>query len=219
MSRWLETRTGHCVMYSLVSIAPVGAVILAFANCTEEAVIMISAGILVLAISVMITFWVCGRSLMHGIDESLRQQQKQREQLLHMGAIRVNGKEVSTSPQDRRSSGDAMLLAARKKVKTVVIFAVGILSKVVGMLIFAMASPYGLETPLVLFLSPMTLVPPVWNIVNVTIHRGRTKLSSSSGVVAGSEQSRVKSSPASYVFVRHYSRRHKVVATAESTTS
>ena len=213
VSRWLETRNGHYITYSLVLIAPLGGVILALANYREEAVKMVSAGVLVLATSAMLLFSVCGRSLLRGIDESLKNQQQKQEQLQQLGVIRVNveGKRVSVSPQDRGGS-DAMLLAARKKVKMVVIFVVISLVLVDCTLIFAMASRYGIETPLVLFVSPMSLVPPIWNIVNVTVHRGRTKLPSK-GVSAKSGQSRVKSSSLSHVLVRPRSRPHQVVAT------
>lgn len=212
LSRWLETRPGHYVTYSLVSIAPVVAVALTFANCAEEAVKTISAGILVLATSVIASFWVCGKSLLKGIDESLRQQQQKQEQLQKMGVTRVNGKEARTSLHDH-SSGEAMLLAARAKVNKMVFFAVAILAKVVCMLLFAMASRYGLETPLLFFVSPMTLVPPIWNIVNVTVHRGRTKLSSSG--VASHGQSRVASLSPSY-FLSSRSRQRQVVVTETS---
>eukprot|EP00903_Cladosiphon_okamuranus_P009465 g9021.t2 len=172
ISRWLETRRGHHVTYGLVSIAPVVAVLLTFANYAEAAIIIISAGILILSTFVMVTFCVCGKSLVNGIDESLRQQRQMQEQLQKIGVIWENEKETRTTLHDQSSSGDALLLAARKKVKMIVIFAVTVLVKVMCMLFFAMGSRYGLETPLVFFLSPMTLVPPIWNIVNVTIHRG-----------------------------------------------
>lgn len=207
--------------YSLVSIAPVGAVILTFANFTEAAIRLISAGIIVLSIFMFIAFWVCGKSLLNGIDESLQRHEQQQQQLQKMGVLRVTGKEVST-PLQGRGSADPMLLAARKKVKTVVIFAIAILTKVICMLLFAIVSPYGVEIPLLLIVSPMTLIPPIWNIVNVVIHRGRTKLSRglllSPGGVASYGQSRLASLSASYVWPSR-SRQHQVVATEMSTAA
>lgn len=174
---------------------------------------LLSIQIVVLSLFLLVAFWMCGKSLLKGIDQALEQHQQKQQQLQKMGVIRVNGQEVGTPLQDL-SSGDPLLLAARKKVRMVVVFAIVVLMQVIAMLLFAIVSPYGTEAPLVVCISPMTLVPPIWNIVNVAIHRGRTKVSrgllfSSTGESVG--RSRVASPAVFYVseFVR--SRQHQIV--------
>ena len=175
-SLWLESLVGHCVSYALMSIPPVGAFVLAIAGRTEAAVMVITFQVFVCAPCLSLAFLVLGKSLLSGIDESLERQQQRKQQLQSAGVAQENGKAHGTSLQDR-SSGDPILLAARKKVKRVVMFAVSLPIQTSLILLFATVSRYGTETPLLFFFFPMTFTPPIWNLVNVTIHRGRTQLS------------------------------------------
>lgn len=198
---------GHYVTYGVLSIAPVGALILNIANYAEVGVKLLAAGVIVLAISVFTAFWVCGRSLLRGIDQSLQQQAQQQQQLQRVGVVRANGKE--TPSKHDRSKGDAMLLAARTKVKMVMVFTFVVLTKVVFLLSFSILSPYGVEAPLLFFISPMTLVPPIWNIVNVKIHQGRSKLSREYVLSSSDLRSGVSSLPMRFMWPAR-SRQHQV---------
>ena len=180
ISRWLESSVGQYLTYGVVSIAPVCAIVLDLVNRTEAAIRLITFQILVLGSLLLAVFYVCGKSLLKGFDGSLQQHKQMQDELQQMRVIMVKGKDASSSapssPAGRSSSGDAILLAARAKVKKVVVFAVSLLTNVLSMMLFAIVSPYGVEAPLLFFFIPMTLVPPIWNAVQVTIHRGRTRL-------------------------------------------
>ena len=158
------------VAYGLVSISPVGGIALDLANQPEMAVRAIAAGIIFLCAGVPVVFWVCGKSLLCGIEESLRLQRN----IQAARASRPAAKE-GLAP---RSAAEEELLSARRRVKGMVMFAFFVCGKVVGLLLFAASSKFGTEIPLLLFATPMALVPPVWNIINIQCHAGRTKLGS-----------------------------------------
>ena len=68
-----------------------------------------------------------------------------------------------------------------------------------------------------MFVSPMTLIPPLWNIASLMTHRGRTKLSFHGFACSG--QSRLASPSVSYACQSFYrSRQHQVIVTAETST-
>lgn len=217
ISLWLESAVGHYVSYTFVSIPPVGAVVLAVANRPEAAVRLITFQVLVLAPMLSASFLVLGKSLLKGIDESLQRQQRRSQQLQSMGVVLDHEKEPSTRSSGR-SSGDLMLLAARKKVKKVVMFTVALPTQTASMLLFATVSRYGAEAPLVFFFFPMTFTPPIWNIFNVTIHQGRTQLSRlSSGGVSRYTRTRMSSLSSTFSWRRRSSQPRRVVPTETST--
>ena len=216
-SLWLESSVGHYAAYTFVSIPPVGSVVLAIAGRAEAAVGVITLQVLVLAPCLSASFLVLGKSLLKGIDDSLQQQQQRQQQLQAMGVTPEHGKKPSTaSSPGRRSSGDLMLLAARKKVKRVVMFAVALPTQTACMLLFAAVTRFGTEAPLLLFFFPMTFTPPIWNIVNVGIHQGRTQLSLSGGGPSF-RRPRISSISISSLSWRRRSQQRQVAAVETST--
>lgn len=178
ISTWLESPVGHYVTYTLVSIAPACAVVSDLVNNMETGLRWIAVGVIVLCSSMTIIFLVCGKSLLHAINESVRKQEER--MLLDRDASIVD--ETTTagmsgaSKRSRSSARRDALLVARRKVKMVVFFAVTTLAKVVGILMVGLLSKYGMASPLILFLAPLGLIPPVWNVAHIQVHSKRTKL-------------------------------------------
>ena len=170
ISQWLETPTGHVVAYGLVSISPVGGIALDLVNQSEVAVRVIAAGIIVLCVGIPVVYWVCGRSLLRGIEESLRLQR-------HVQVARASREAGEEGPKGR-SAAEEELFSARRRVKGMVIYSFLSCAKVVVILLFAVSSKYGIENPLLFFATPMALVPSVWNAINIQCHARRTKLGS-----------------------------------------
>lgn len=177
ISSRLETRIWPCVTYVLVSIAPASAVVFDLSNHMEPGLKSTAVGVVVLATVLMVIFVVCGKSLVHAIDQSLLQQQ---QQLIERDRSVVSETSAASMAQGSKPHHRCIvcenLFAARRKVKMVVIFAVITLVNVVGILMFALLSKYGMAAPLVLFFAPMTLIPPVWIGFHTEVHANRTKL-------------------------------------------
>jgi len=167
--QWLETPAGHRVAYGLVSISPVCTIVLDLVNHPETAMEVLAAGIIALCGLCMPTmFWVCGRSLIRAIDESVRQQQQNRQETLV-----AHGKE--DEGHERKHS---RLMRARQTVKMIALTAFVVCGKVTGLLLFAVCSRYGTATPLLLFALPMCIIPALWSILHIQLHAGRTKVDS-----------------------------------------
>ncbi|CAN0037175.1 unnamed protein product [Ectocarpus sp. 12 AP-2014] len=193
---FLESSRGQAATYGLVSIAPTVAVALGAWGHQITAIKVVSAGILVLSGAMIASFMVCGRSLMHAIDESIRQKQEHQAQRQEVPRRKVLHKKTTgevvleeeedegAQPGETRSIrisinntpvADFALLAARTKVKRVMLFAFSTVVQVDGLLLFAICSKYGTAAPLLLFASPITLVPPIWNMINIQLHAGRSR--------------------------------------------
>jgi len=167
ISRWLESQAGHRKAYGLVSMSPVCALTLDLTNHPEMAIRVIAVGIVILVSVIAVVFWVCGRSLMRGIHVSIRLQQ-------NVFITKTKGGPGKGS--DDLSNVEQDLMAARRKVKAMIAFALFSCGNVGGLLLFAVCSKYGTQTPLLLFATPMALVPPIWNSVNIQLHGGRSKI-------------------------------------------
>lgn len=127
-----------------VSIAPgVSTVLAAFAE-TEASVRVMSAGILLVVIGSLSTFWLCARSLVSVIDRSL---ERKMEEQAETGVTGPGGGGRANS----EVGGDPNLLAARKKIKSVMIVAIGLGSTVFFTLSLAIVSEWGTAAPLILF--------------------------------------------------------------------
>ena len=166
ISRWLETLAGRRMAYGFVSIAPVCALVLDMTNHPETAMEVIATGVILLGGACMpAIFWVCGRSLIRAIDASILQQQQD--------VSAANGKRHEAQDSKQRS-----LMRARQKVQTIVMVAFFVCGKVTGLLLFAVCSKYGTAVPLLLYAPPLVYVPPLWSMLHIQLHAGRTKLSS-----------------------------------------
>lgn len=162
----------------MVSIAPAGALVSSLHSNMETGLRWIAVGVIVLCSFMGVIFLLCGKSLLYAINESML---TQKQQLLESDASIIN--ETSTAGmggglKQRRSSASDTLLVARKKVMMVMAFVVITLVKVEGILMVGLLSKYGMAAPLVMFLAPLTLIPPVWNLVHIQVHSKRTKLQS-----------------------------------------
>lgn len=166
LSSWLETPTGHYAACSIMSIVFCGAIILAAVDLPETAIRTTAAGGLIVSLIVTVSLWVCGRSLIRVIDESLEQKQ-----------TRTNsGKDGETGGVE-----DQALLAARKKVKWVLGFGLRQMVMMGSVLSFTIFSKYGIAAPLLLFGIPLVIMPIVKMIIAVQLFAGRTKLKHSHG--------------------------------------
>lgn len=148
--------------------------ILNVAGFGQYAAKAVAVGILFLAVIIGSTFCVGGRSLVKAINESLRQHHQRQLQetataltagTAATGATGENGDE--NEQQDggdradgRRSgltapgAGDQPLLAARTKIKRMMIFALQTVVMVMSMLLVTIFTGYGVAAPLPLFLVP-----------------------------------------------------------------
>ena len=166
ISRWLETQAGHIAAYGLVSISPVSAIVFDLNSHPEVAIKVTAAGIILLCLGMPVVFWVCGSSLVRGIDESLRLQQ------------RVHAARTTWGSEDGLKNIQSVqhdLKAARTKVKRMVAFSLFICGNVIVVLLFAVCSKYGTAAPLLLFATPMALFPSIWNSINIQLHGRRSR--------------------------------------------
>lgn len=173
ISNWLETRTGHCVLYGLVSIAPIASMFIELATDIETTFMLISIGICIITAMGMATFWVCGRSLVNAIDASLQQNRDKQQQQLQASSA-AGAKETNSR---KGSYGDLTLLAARKKVKIVLTFVMCSGTTTEFFMLFGVYSGYGAKAPLVLLVAPLAISAPMWYGVNIQVHAGRSSAS------------------------------------------
>lgn len=207
---------GHYVVYTLVSLPPVGATVLAVASRPEAAVRVITLQVLALAPCLSTAFLLLGRSLVKGINESIQQRQQRKQQLQKIRVSQEFGMEA-TAPSRNQSSGDAMLLAAKKKVKRVAMFGFSLPMQTAFTLLFATLSPYGIEAPLLFYFTPMMFTPPIWNLFNVTVHAGRTWLSTERRIsFAGVARYRTRNSSASLSVASMLRRNSRTVSVSVS---
>ncbi|CAM9948494.1 unnamed protein product [Hapterophycus canaliculatus] len=183
---WLETPIGHRVAHTAVSMVPVSALALtASGRHSLLAMKLISGGIITLCILMIIGFTTCGRSLMGAIDGSLLLQKQQTETREMAQRMRVAGARKDSNAvqlEKGQRSGDPSLLKTKRKVQMVVIIADALCFKVAVILVFAICTKYGGEAPLLMFLVPMILLPLIWNLGNVQLHAGRSKLRRSGSI-------------------------------------
>lgn len=171
---WLETTVGNRVAHTTVSVAPIGALALtASGRDSVTAVKLVAGGVVALSVFIGVGFMVCGRSLLRAIDASLLLQHR-RDSSVTQTTQKSDNRRRSSSTSGGRS--DRSLSNARRKVRIVVIFAIVLCIKVASILLFAICTEYGAAAPLLMFLAPMTFVPPIWNVINIQLHAGRTQL-------------------------------------------
>lgn len=132
------------MLCGMVSIAPCVSAILAAFAATETSVRVMSAGLLLVIVSNFSMFLVCARSLVNAIDKSL---ERKMEDQVEKGGAGPGG--------DDGKAGDANLLAARKKIKNVMIVGTTISSTVLSTLSLAILTKWGVAAPLLLFGIPL----------------------------------------------------------------
>lgn len=166
LSSWLETPTGHYAACRIMSIVFCGAIILAVADLSETAIRTTAAGGIFVSSIITVSLLVCGKSLMHVIDESIEQK-----------------KTRTNSAKDGAPGGveDQALLAARKKVKWVMGFGSRQMVMMGSILGFGIFSKYGVAAPLLLFGIPLVIMPIVKMLIGVQLFAGRAKLKPSHG--------------------------------------
>ena len=76
VSAGLGSPVGQCASYAAVSIVPVASTILAVADHPEAAIKMTAAGVLLVTSIISGAFFICGKSLLRVIDESLGHRRK-----------------------------------------------------------------------------------------------------------------------------------------------
>ena len=153
VTRWLEGPRLPYVVCGVVSIAPGISTVLAALAAMEASVRVMSAGLLLVIISTISTFLVCARSLVSTIDRSM---QRKMEEQAEMGAVGSGGGEGGNS----KVGGDPNLLAARTKIKSVVVVSMGVSSMVFFTLTLAILSEWGTAAPLILFGIPLGKLGP-----------------------------------------------------------
>lgn len=133
-----------------------------------------------MAIITLVVFWRCGRSLIGAIDISLRQHQEQQQQL--RGTL--SGERTCDTTEDSRRSpfsreskkrrgGNPLLVAARNKVKNMVVLTTLLVVPSTSVGLFAAFSSYMAEAALILD-ALLTLLPMVWLSLNMQLHAGRS---------------------------------------------
>lgn len=140
ISQWLEKPTGLRVALSVISIVPVVAVVLDIVGLTVMGVKLASVGNIFFGWMLLVVFWICGKSLMRAIDESLEHQKER------------------TGNDHTAANERGKLVAAKKKTAKMLGF---VLQQVVMISIvnsFAVFSDYRTAAPLLLFGLPMALV-------------------------------------------------------------
>lgn len=142
----LENPRVPYVVCGVVSIAPVISAVLAAFAVTETSVRVMSTGLVLVIFGSMSTFFVCARSLARVIDGSL---ERKREENAEKGAAGLPGGDNSTA------GGDPNLLAARTKIRTVMIFGIAMSSTVSFTLLLAIVTKWGTAAPLLLFGIPL----------------------------------------------------------------
>lgn len=176
-STWLGTRAGHRVTYGLVGATPAPVIFVKLAIGVETTFALIAGGICIITAFGMTAFWVCGRSLMRAIDESLGQQQASCGAGSSSNETKTaNGGERGGSRRSRRYSttGDLSLMAARRKVKLILTCVISSGASTEIAMIFGIGSGYGASAPLVLLLTPLAVSAPFWYSFNVQVHAGRS---------------------------------------------
>lgn len=207
LSAWLETRAGHSLACTAVSIVPCVATILAVGGHPETAFKMTAAGILVMSSFVSGSFWICGKSLIRGIDQSLVEKAKAREDA--KGGKHDNIEDI----EDHDEFGDQTLLATRKKVKWMLSFVSRQLVLMGFVLMLAIFTKYGTAAPLLLFDTPLVVMSILKLIIVVQLFAGRSKLSTLQGLRYGAGgHPRISRAPKSLTYlINSRSRRGQVV--------
>ena len=164
LSSWLETPVGHYAVCSAVSFVPAAAIIIAAVDCPETAMRVTAVGILLLSPIIAGSFWVCVKSLVRVIDESIDKRK-----------ARVHAKDGG--------GGDEALVAARKKVTRALGFTARQVTLMCSLLVFAIFSEYGAAAPLLIFDLPMVVITVLKMMVGVQLSAGRSKLDTLPGLI------------------------------------
>lgn len=169
LSSWMEKPAGRRTVCWAMWIAPGVGMILDLAGHSHYAMKTIAVGIIFLAVIIGATFWVGGRSLIGAINESLRQyQQQQQETATALTAATTAATGATGGDRDENEQeevdvaggglvpgeGDQPLLAAKKKIKRMMIFVVQNVVTVMTMLLLTVFTDYGVAAPLLLFMVP-----------------------------------------------------------------
>eukprot|EP00903_Cladosiphon_okamuranus_P014086 g13093.t1 len=250
ISLWMEKPFGSRVTCSMMWIAPLVALIFDLAGLTHHGMRAMAVGILFLAVAIGITFVIGGSSLVNAINESLRQQEQQRQKTATALTVATavtagTGRTRGDRDEDEQENdapgggdggggslalpgeGDQSLLAARKKVVRMMVFALQNVVMVIVALLVTIFTGYAVAAPLPIYVVPVTYVPLVWDIVHVQLHAGRSKVRSRSrrGLLAASVNGRYRrpsrllglnlSRTASSVYLAFVGNQQQIVPTQE----
>lgn len=171
LSNALAHPRGRYASYVLVCTGATISTILAVARHSQAAVKVAAVAFMSLVLACDIVIWKGGTYLVRAIDRSIRTQSDD-------GPSRDTGASPSTGGK-KYGGGVRMehsvLLVARKKMKTAMIFCMLLSGQIFAVLLFAVFSKYGTAAPLILFGIPMGLSPQIWFSFSVQLHSGRTK--------------------------------------------
>ena len=143
---------------------------------------LVSVGILLLVWGTMSTFWVCGMSLLRAIDKSLKEKKKEQKEDERGG---LEGGNTYVLPVDQ------FLLAARKKIKLIMLLTGFVSAMLTAKLSVAVFTVYGMAMPMPLVGMALAHLALIWHGINVQLHSGRTVLrpggggSAAHGVLSG----------------------------------
>ncbi|CAM9667119.1 unnamed protein product [Ectocarpus fasciculatus] len=162
LSTWLERPRGYIMACCTLCIGPIVATGVALANYSESAVRMVALGGVLVGVLIPAVFWVCGRSLIRAINNSLQ--------------LQAASESVWKAEGHERSAGYQALLNAKRKVMRVMVVTASLIFPALAVVWLAIFTPYGLEAPLLMFCIPIGLVPPIWLSMNVQLHAKRSRL-------------------------------------------
>lgn len=168
LSSQMEKPAGRRAAFWAVSIAPSLGTVFTLAGLNQYAMKAVAVGIIFQAVAIGATFWVGGRSLVGAINESLRQHQQQRRETVTVltAATAVTGTTRGGADENDQDGGDVSgdnfvpgagdqpLLAAKKKIKRMTIFALQNVVVVMSMLLVTVFTDYGVAAPLLLYMTP-----------------------------------------------------------------
>ncbi|CAM9616911.1 unnamed protein product, partial [Ectocarpus sp. 8 AP-2014] len=163
LSTWLERPRGHIAAGCTMSIGPSIATIFALANNTELAARFVALGGVFVSNLILVVFWVCGRSLMRAIDNSLQLQT-------------ASSQSAGKAEGQNCGAGHRTLVEAKKKVRRMVMVTASLLFPAMTMGSLGAFTPYGVRAPLLMYGVPFALVPQIWLSMNVQLHSKRSHL-------------------------------------------
>lgn len=181
ISSRMEKPAGRWAACSALSIAPAVGLVLDFADLRNAGMRAVAVGILFQAMIIGATFTIGGRSLVSAIDDSLQQHQQQRRETATAltaatatTAATGGGTEGGDGGANKgeqgdeggygadgdcdgglvSDAGDQPLVAARKKVKRMMVFALQNVAMVMTLLLVTVFTGYGVAAPLPFFMVP-----------------------------------------------------------------
>ncbi|CAN0050817.1 unnamed protein product [Ectocarpus sp. 12 AP-2014] len=164
---------GRCLTFSSVSIGAVVLIFLTLIASTGQGYNIAAIAYIVVTVLRILLIVLCSRSMINIIDGSMaRDIVSQRAQDAHSGGSVSGGDSTSA----KKIKADPKLVAAKRTILSALFFCITLTSIASAVLIFALATEYGNNNPIVFLALPLAYGPLIALSFHVQLHSKRNKV-------------------------------------------